>query len=129
MKNSKDVEKSAEAELEFSYNKIMNISNYSAWHYRSKLLPIVYPSPESYIGLSESERRKELQLVENAMYTDPADSSAWFYFRWLLSSCSSSNASTKPKLQIVKVMINIDFVSVTGTTLKFITIKLFHYHS
>ena len=106
VEHSTSLGSNADKELEFSYNKIMNISNYSAWHYRSKLLPIVHPSSISSIGVNESERRKELQLVENAMYTDPADSSAWFYYRWLLSSCSTSSTSTKPKLQIIKVSRN-----------------------
>ena len=103
VKHFTSLENNAEKELEFSFDKIKNISNYSAWHYRSKLLPIVHPSSISSIGVDESERREELQLVENAVYTDPADSSAWFYFRWLLSSCSTSNTSSNPKLQIIKV--------------------------
>ena len=101
--NSKALENSAERELEFSYNKIQNISNYSAWHYRSKLLPIVHPSETSTIGLNESQRREELQLVENAVFTDPGDSSAWFYYRWLLSSCRTDHNVNQPKIQMIKV--------------------------
>jgi len=28
---------------------------------------------------------KELELVQNAFYPEPTDSSAWFYHRWLVS--------------------------------------------
>ena len=69
-----------EAELEFSREKInKNFSNYSAWHYRSKLL--------TRSGrLEEEVQHAELDLVQNAAFTDPEDSSAWFYHTWLLQS-------------------------------------------
>ena len=69
-----------EEELEFSREKIsLNFSNYSAWHYRSKLL--------TKAGrLEETVRHAELDLVQNAAFTDPEDSSAWFYHSWLLQA-------------------------------------------
>ena len=59
---------SAEAELGFTTTKIEhNFSNYSAWHYRSKLLPVIYGEPE---GAPSEEWRprllEELQLVRRA---------------------------------------------------------------
>ncbi len=41
-------------EFDFTYKKIAaNFSNYSAWHYRSKLLPKLHPSSSKLGGVSE----------------------------------------------------------------------------
>ncbi|XP_031343951.1 geranylgeranyl transferase type-2 subunit alpha isoform X2 [Photinus pyralis] len=63
-------------ELKFSTNRInINFSNYSSWHYRSTLQ-----------ALTADCVQDELSLVKSALFTDPMDSSAWFYLRWLLSN-------------------------------------------
>ncbi len=80
--SSADLESFYENELTFLRSTIgINLSNYSAWHYRSKYLDKLLdhnPSRRSAILSTE------WQLVLSAVYTDCSDQAAWFYIRWLL---------------------------------------------
>jgi len=71
-------------ELDFTMEMIeSNFSNYSAWHYRSKLFKAAGKD-------EESTKISELSLVESAAFTDPFDQSAWIYQRWLIGKLEPS---------------------------------------
>lgn len=76
---------SPEEEFQFATSKILNnFSNYSSWHYRSQLLSKIFHSSNQ--NSIYEKKKEELDLVMNATFTDPNDSSAWFYQRWLLNT-------------------------------------------
>ncbi|KAG7386909.1 hypothetical protein PHYPSEUDO_015114 [Phytophthora pseudosyringae] len=69
---------SEEDQLAFTTQKIeQNFSNYSALHHRT----IALPEP-----LTADVLFDEIGLVQQAVFTEPDDQSAWFYYRWLLTS-------------------------------------------
>ncbi|UJR10871.1 hypothetical protein I4U23_015058 [Adineta vaga] len=80
--SSSDLESFYDKELDFLRSIIgINLSNYSAWHYRSKYLDkLLEHNPSRRLSLLAIE----WQLVLSAVYTDCSDQAAWFYLRWLL---------------------------------------------
>ena len=64
-----------------------DFSNYSAWHYRTVLIPRMHPVPSREYWRCIDD---EFALVRAAFYTEPADQSAWLYHRWLLARVLAS---------------------------------------
>jgi len=78
-------------ESEFAYTTKMistNLSNFSAWHNRSKLIPRLLDERQA----DHVARRKllddELRLICSAINTDPFDQSIWYYHQFLMSTIS-----------------------------------------
>jgi len=72
---SKSPETTPQDEFDFTQKKIAaNFSNYSAWHYRSKLLPVIHPAPNKPWGVSEDALLKGvspkiIMMCENKLET------------------------------------------------------------
>lgn len=95
-------------EIDFTENKIReNFSNFSSWFQRSALLCHA-------VGRNQTDASelwdKEYKFVENAIFTDPTDQSAWFYHKWLSSTrmgeLTTENASYSPDTSIELVIWN-----------------------
>ncbi|PUU77848.1 hypothetical protein B9Z19DRAFT_1127691 [Tuber borchii] len=78
-------------EQEFAYTTKMvqgigGMSNYSAWHNRSKLIPRLLS--ERKCGRQERMDflEDELELLKRNISTNPHDQSLWFYHYWLIYS-------------------------------------------
>lgn len=72
-----------QAELAYTLSKIeRDFSNFSAWHQRQLLLRRMWAgSPQQK---QADDVAQELELLLQAMYTDPSDQSVWLYHRWLV---------------------------------------------
>lgn len=86
-----------EKEFEYTTSKINNISNFSAWHNRSQLIPKIYslfhsltdkslfPNLQRILASPYTLLQHELDLVKTGMYVDADDSSVWLYLSWLIT--------------------------------------------
>ncbi|KDO32778.1 hypothetical protein SPRG_02476 [Saprolegnia parasitica CBS 223.65] len=64
--------------LAFTMTKIeQNFSNYSAFQQRTLVLPSPLPLEVAMM---------EIELVKQAVFTEPDDQSNWFYYRWVVES-------------------------------------------
>ncbi|TKA55772.1 hypothetical protein B0A53_02908 [Rhodotorula sp. CCFEE 5036] len=71
------------SELAFTTRKISeNFSNFSAWHYRTKLLTRMWEGDES--------SATPFEFVRQALWSDPNDQSAWLYHRWLVGRANEA---------------------------------------
>ena len=51
-----------------------NFSNYSAWHYRGRLMPKIYERQQGLAYILPIERIKEdMDMLKHAFFTDPND--------------------------------------------------------
>lgn len=81
------------AESEFEYTTKMiknNLSNFSAWHNRSQLIPRILNKRNADAKARRTFLASELSLICEAINTDPYDQSIWFYHQYLLSTISPS---------------------------------------
>jgi geranylgeranyl transferase type-2 subunit alpha len=88
-----DNNKKSLAESEFDYTTKMiktNLSNFSAWHNRSQLIPQILNERNADAKARRVFLDSELSLICEAINTDPFDQSIWFYHQYLLSILSPS---------------------------------------
>lgn len=77
-------------EQEMVYTTIMiekpkGLSNFSAWHQRSKLMPRLLDEQNADHIARRKAFDEELAKVEDALYIDPPESSLWHYHQYLMT--------------------------------------------
>lgn len=91
-------------EHEFAYTTKMiktNLSNFSAWHNRSKLIPTLLRERNADAQARRKLMTDEFDLITEALYTDPYDQSLWFYHNYLMSTLVPEAAGTDESSLIV----------------------------
>lgn len=99
-------------ESEFAYTTKMikaNLSNFSAWHNRSKLIPRLLDERNAddaarrkflddgtfrafLLNLTSAYGSPEFNMMRNALWVDSADQSLWFYYQFLLTTITNQAA-------------------------------------
>lgn len=82
---------SSQTESEYDYTTRMiesNLSNFSAWHRRSKLIPRLLDQRNASHAARKDFLDKELELIQRALWADPdsKDQSLWFYHQYLIGN-------------------------------------------
>lgn len=98
--------RSSLAQPEFDYTTKMiktNLSNFSAWHNRSQLIPRILRERNADAKARRAFLASELELICEAINTDPFDQSIWFYHQYLMSTIAPSCA---PESLIVQDLTN-----------------------
>ena len=117
----------AEKELSYTLKKIeSNFSNFSAWHQRTLLLPHVWRAKGWTSAQIDAAVDAELELVKQAMYTDPSDQSVWFYHRWLVDLLQSSTRERQHKVLQEEVRVIEELFELEPDS-KWCAISLAHY--
>lgn len=103
-------------ELAYTTQKIKNnFSNYSAWHDRSLALKSAVtrwqeqpPSPEHTACQAAmlTQLREDVSFLEQAMYCDPNDQSAWFYAPFVLQLLLHTQPSSAEAAVLADALMN-----------------------
>jgi len=83
-------------EWNFTTEKIrQNFSNGSAFHHRSKLISLLYPAASflQQVDLVQGE----LELIGNAVYTEPDDQTPWWYLRFVIEWADPNSAAREAR--------------------------------
>ncbi|ODA78056.1 hypothetical protein RJ55_06659 [Drechmeria coniospora] len=76
------------AESEFAYTTAMirlNLSNFSAWHSRSQLIPRLLDDRDADDKARSAFLAAELSLVREGLNVGPEDQSLWYYHQFLMT--------------------------------------------
>ena len=80
-----------QAEWDFTEQKIRdNFSNFSAFHYRSQLYPLMLLAQEQQVLLLLL-LQPEFELIANAVCTEPDDQTAWWYQAFVLQTTAAAD--------------------------------------
>ena len=83
--------KASMTEDEYAYTTKMiktNLSNFSAWHNRSQLIPRLLNERQADSTARRQLLDEEFDLIIQALFTDPYDQSLWFYHQYLMTTLS-----------------------------------------
>ena len=93
-------------EFDYTSTKIaQSFSNGSAWHYRSTLFPKLIDAESTVTG-KQKLMEQELNLIRQAMWTDPKDESAWVYYRSFLRGGNFSKYSSLNVVDVHRILLD-----------------------
>ncbi|KAK7525127.1 uncharacterized protein IWZ02DRAFT_224718 [Phyllosticta citriasiana] len=118
---SEDGQNTSMTEPEFEYTTKMintNLSNFSAWHNRTKLIPRLLDERKANEETRREFLKAEFELIQKALYTDPYDQSLWFYHANLMSALDEATPKSARIILNLDVGVRQNFVEEELETIK-----------